>query len=103
MVVTVAEANSNPWFNMVVLDEEGRARLVNAPGDAIAGRQLAPKVYEMTTVAYVARPAFVLSHAGMFTGRVRSVLVPRERAVDIDTLLDFRIAECLMAGPGGDR
>ena len=29
-------------------------------------------------------------------GRVRAVEVPAERAIDIDTLLDFRIAECLL-------
>jgi N-acylneuraminate cytidylyltransferase len=34
----------------------------------------------------------------LFEGRVRAVTVPVERAIDIDTLLDFRIAECLMKG-----
>jgi N-acylneuraminate cytidylyltransferase len=30
-------------------------------------------------------------------GRVRAVVIPPERAVDIDTELDFRFAELLMA------
>jgi N-acylneuraminate cytidylyltransferase len=50
----------------------------------------------MATVAYVARPEFVMNHLGIFAGRVRAVTVPTERAVDIDTLLDFKIAECLL-------
>lgn len=97
VVVTVTAAHRNPWFNMVTLDANGHARLVNAPAGPITRRQDVPVVHDMTTVAYVARPAFVLAHDGLFAGRVRAVEVPPERAVDIDTLLDFRIAECLAA------
>jgi CMP-N-acetylneuraminic acid synthetase len=50
----------------------------------------------MTTVAYVASPEFVMTRNGTFDGRVRYVHIPAERALDIDTPLDFRIAECLM-------
>jgi N-acylneuraminate cytidylyltransferase len=46
-------------------------------------------------VAYVARPEFVLSQPGIFAGRVKAVKVPSERSLDIDTLLDFRMAEFL--------
>jgi N-acylneuraminate cytidylyltransferase len=95
VVVTVTEARGNPWFNMVAIGTDGLAALVNTPAQGIHGRQQAPAVYDMTTVAYVARPEFVLANEGLFAGRVRAVQVPRERAVDIDTLLDFRIAECL--------
>lgn len=97
VVVTVTAAHRNPWFNMVTLDARGQARLVNAPDGPITRRQDVPVVHDMTTVAYVVRPAFVLAHDGLFAGRVRAIEVPPERAVDIDTLLDFRIAECLAA------
>jgi N-acylneuraminate cytidylyltransferase len=50
----------------------------------------------MTTVAYVLNPRFVLQHSGLFEGRVRAVHVPTERALDIDTLFDFRVAESLI-------
>jgi CMP-N-acetylneuraminic acid synthetase len=51
----------------------------------------------MTTVAYVATPEFVMTRNGIFEGRVRQVHVPAERALDIDTQLDFRFAEFLMS------
>ena len=51
----------------------------------------------MATVAYVAGPEFVMTYKSTFEGRVRAVHVPLERAVDIDTLMDFRIAESLHA------
>ena len=36
------------------------------------------------------------SGSATFEGRVRAVHVPAARAIDIDTLLDFQIAECLL-------
>ena len=97
IVITVSETHHNPYFNMVTLSENGAAELVIKPKATVAGRQGAPKVYGMTTVAYVADPAFVLRANGLFEGRVRAVIVPPERAIDIDTELDFRFAELLMA------
>ena len=97
IVITVTEAHRNPWFNMVRLDEAGNAELVMRPPVPITSRQAAPPVFDMTTVAYVADPAFVLNADGLFAGRVRAVVIPPERAIDIDTELDFRIAEQLIA------
>ena len=41
-------------------------------------------------------PEFVMTCNAVFEGQVRAVHVPTERAIDIDTLLDFQIAECLL-------
>jgi N-acylneuraminate cytidylyltransferase len=50
----------------------------------------------MTTVAYVVNTNFVKKFDGIFEGMVKSVVVPPERAIDIDTMLDFKIAEYLI-------
>ena len=93
VVVTVREAERNPYFNMVRHEPDGLVRL------AVEGnfhrRQDAPMVYDLTTVAYVARADFVLSANRLFDGKVRSVLIPRERALDIDTPLDMLVAKAL--------
>lgn len=96
MVITVTDAHRSPYFNMVKGQPDGTVGLVIPPQLAIARRQDVPTVYDVTTVAYVAKPEFVMSHNSAFEGRVRAVHVPTERAIDIDTLLDFQIAECLM-------
>jgi len=98
MVITVREAERNPYFNMVLLDRDGSARLVIEPESKVYRRQDAPAVYDMTTVAYVARPEFILTHSSIFQGRVRAVVVPPERALDIDTELDLKLAELLLSG-----
>jgi N-acylneuraminate cytidylyltransferase len=96
IVITVTDAHRSPYFNMVKRKPDGTVELVIPPPAAVARRQDAAPVFDVTTVAYVARPQFVMAHSSVFEGRVRSVHVPLERALDIDTLLDFRIAECLL-------
>ena len=96
IIVTVTNANRNPWFNMVSYSSGGLIELVNKPSDTVNRRQDAPVVYDMTTVAYVANSKFVMEKEGHFSGKVRAVHVPIERAIDIDTLLDFEIASYMM-------
>lgn len=97
----VKPAERNPYFNMVTLNDAGYARLVIPTAQPVHRRQSAPVVYDMTTVAYAARPRFVLSADAMFEGKTRAVIVPAERALDIDTELDFRLAEFLMSEAKG--
>lgn len=95
-VITVTDSHRSPYFNMVKVNSDGTVGLVIPPAEVITRRQDVPAVYDVTTVAYVSDPEFVMTHDGIFDGRVRSVHVPAERALDIDTLLDFRVAECLI-------
>jgi N-acylneuraminate cytidylyltransferase len=96
MVITVTDAQRSPYFNMVRTHADGSVGLVIPNEGLIARRQDAPVVYDMATVAYVANPDFVMTKGGLFDGRVRQVYIPPERAIDIDTLLDFKIADFLM-------
>ncbi|MDT8384912.1 MAG: acylneuraminate cytidylyltransferase family protein [Gammaproteobacteria bacterium] len=96
IVVTVSEAHNNPYFNMVRIDDTGRARLFCAEKEHYIRRQDVPSAYNMTTVAYVARKNFILQATGIFDGVVKAVVIPQERSLDIDTLVDFSIAQCLI-------
>ena len=100
MVITVTDAHRSPYFNMVKENPDGTYGLVNSPPLTIERRQDAPMVYDMATVCYVVNSEFVMSRDSIFEGRVRAVHVPIERAIDIDTLLDFQIAEVLLSKSG---
>ena len=95
VVVTVTPAARSPYFNMVTREQDGSSRIVIGTGET-KRRQDAPPVFDMTTVAYVSRPAFILGNNGLFNGQVRSIVVPKERAVDIDDAFDFKVAEALL-------
>jgi CMP-N-acetylneuraminic acid synthetase len=95
-IITVSEAKRNPYFNMTTNDDKGYSSIV-INNDGVSRRQDAPKVFDMTTVAYVIKSEFIKKYNGIFEGKVRSVCIPEERAIDIDTMLDFKIAEYLIS------
>jgi N-acylneuraminate cytidylyltransferase len=97
VVITVTEANRSPYFNMVRLNHQQHAEIVIPSNTSIKRRQDSPPVFDITTVAYAARPKFILAEEGIFSGRVGVVHVPIERAADIDTEFDFRLAEAIAA------
>jgi N-acylneuraminate cytidylyltransferase len=102
MVVTVKGSERHPSFNMVTIAPDGDVRLVLPVDRPISRRQDARPVFDLTTVAYVASPQFILNKSSLFEGRVRAVTVPRVRALDIDTELDFQFAEFILERRSGD-
>ena len=104
IVITVRPAERSPYYNMVVLDQDSCARLVIPPNQSIHQRHDAPAVYDMTTVAYVARPEFVLNTDYIFDGKVKAVVVSPEISLDIDSELDLKFAEFVLNhGDSGTR
>jgi CMP-N-acetylneuraminic acid synthetase len=95
VVVTITESSRSPWFNMVKISKEGAVSLLLSGGN-YTQRQTTPKTYDITTVAYVSRPQFILNNNGLWGKRVGGVKIPIERALDIDTEFDLEIAEFLM-------
>lgn len=103
LVLTVTESRRSPYFNMLVLAEDGAARLVIPTEKSIDRRQDAPHVYDITTGVYVARADYVRSAKSLLAGRVHAVVVPPERSVDIDCEMDFQYAEFLLGQTAGQR
>lgn len=95
-IITVCDAHRNPYFNMVKMNEDETVSILNSMNSNISRRQDAPEVYDMATVCYIVNPEFVIDNNSIFEGRVKSVHIPTERAIDIDTLLDFQITESLL-------
>lgn len=102
VVITVTDAHRSPFFNMVKRNSDDTFGLVVPPSTALTRRQDVPVVYDMTTVAYVAKPEFVMKYENTFDGRVAAVHVPLERAIDIDTMMDFKMAEFYLSQQGDE-
>jgi N-acylneuraminate cytidylyltransferase len=97
VLVSITDSHRNPYFNMVKINQTGTLERVVDPNITLVRRQDAPVVYDMTTVVYVSSPDFVLKNNSIFDGTISGILIPPERAIDIDTELDFRIAEFLLS------
>ena len=100
VVVTYTSAHRNPWFNLLKNSDDDPSILqpVCVSNESIfTRRQDAPLCYDMTTVAYVCHPESILNNKSLFDLDFRGVFIPADRAIDIDTELDFRIAEMILA------
>ena len=93
VVITTTDAHRSPYFNMVKESHDGNVELVIKPKDKLYRRQDAPIVYDMTTVAYVMNPEFIMHNESIFDGRTKAVNVPLETSIDIDNMYDFKMAE----------
>lgn len=94
VVITITEAHRNPFFNMVK-NEDGYLKRVCEPLSTIVRRQDAPLVFDMTTVAYVLRPDFIIKNQSIWSGRIKGVKIPKIRSIDIDDNYDLEIARYL--------
>jgi len=95
IVITIAESQRNPYFNMAKVGEEGEATLLIEPTESIFRRQDAPECFDICTVAYVVAPQYILEKDSLFAGRVGHVLIPPERSLDIDTEFDLEVARAI--------
>lgn len=95
IILTMTESHRNPWFNMVCEDEEKNIKLILSQENSPSRRQDSPVTFDLTTVAYVTRPDFILKNSSIWDGISKGVFIPPERAIDIDTQLDFIVAKFL--------
>lgn len=94
MAVSVCEARSNPYYNAFECDEAGFLHVSKGDGK-FSRRQDAPKVWEYNGAVYaISVPSLLKGPFSTFT-RIIPVEMPANRSVDLDTPLDWTIAEAL--------
>jgi CMP-N,N'-diacetyllegionaminic acid synthase len=96
VVITGYEPERNPYFNMMEIRPDGFAEIVKKGEKPIVRRQDAPEVYSLTPAAYVVKKSALYEFEHWSKAKCKIYPMPRERAVDIDTEIDFRIVEFLM-------
>ena len=96
VVTTAYIPDRNPYFNMVEVDAEGYAHVSKRMEKALVRRQDAPQVYGLTPAAFVIRRDALWNYEHWANSKFKICMMPHERAVDIDTELDFRFVEFLM-------
>lgn len=94
IVFTVTNSSKNPYFNMVEFKKK-KISLVCDLKKNFYHRQKAPKCYDLTTVCYVFKPEYIMKNKNLFDGKVGVVEIPKERALDIDEKIDYKIVKFL--------
>lgn len=95
VVISGYPADKNPYFNMVELDQQGYACLCKTLASGVFTRQQAPAVYAMNASIYVWWRHTL--EQSIWDSAVRLYVMPRERSIDVDSLIDFELVELLMA------
>ncbi len=96
-VVTIRKASRNPWFNMVKIKKNQQLQIIlQNKKKKYFRRQDTPLIYDLTTVATLTSPSYILNNKNKFIGKVKGVMIPPERAIDIDSKLDLQIASFLL-------
>lgn len=95
-VMTAKKSHHNPWFNMVIKKKNGYFKKVINKKKIYKTRQELPVTFDITTVGYAARPEYILKKNNLMSGKVKIVEIPEERALDIDTKFDLKLAKLLI-------
>ena len=96
MVVSVTEARANPYYNCFETDSDGFLHVSKGDGKYIR-RQDAPKAWEYNGAIYIINPQSLKRESlGEFKRR-RMYEMDELHSLDLDTPLDWRIAELLIA------
>lgn len=94
MAVTVTEAACNPYYDCFETGADGSLHISKGDG-GFTRRQDAPKAWQYNGAVYVMRPESVRRYPlGAMPCRI-GVEMPRDRSVDLDTPLDWTIAEMI--------
>jgi CMP-N,N'-diacetyllegionaminic acid synthase len=96
VVITGYEPERNPYFNMMEINDSGFAEMVKKTPSPIVRRQDAPKVFSLTPAAYVIKKEALYQYQHWSEAKCMISEMPRERAIDIDTELDFKLIEFLL-------
>lgn len=96
-VVTGSPAKSSPYFSLVEERPGGTVGLSKPTDPPVVRRQDAPRCFDMNGSVYVFdRDRFVADPRVLYPD-TRLHEMPEERSVDIDTPLDWALAELVMA------
>ena len=101
IVFAITPSSRSPYFNMVE-EKKGKLNIFSKTGlvrgfksRKIFRRQDAPKCFDLTTACYVFKPKYIRKTLNLFSGKVGFVLIKKERSIDIDDHLDYKIANFL--------
>ena len=92
-VFSVTPAHRNPYFNMV---EIKRSKVTLSKNGNYASRQFAPEVFDMNSSIYAWWKDILKKEKKTFLKGSRIYIMPKERSIDIDDYIDFKLAEILV-------
>lgn len=96
MVTSVKLSSCNPYYDGFEENEEGLLTISKGDG-TIERRQDAPKVWQLNGSIYVINPNSLMEKGLAHFNRIRKYAMTELYSVDIDNLLDWKVAELIIS------
>ncbi len=94
-VVSVCEAEHHPWW-MNTLPEDRNMRDFLSPQALNTNRQELPAYYRLNGALFAGYASYIQSHHGFYGPNTYAYIMPQWRSVDIDTEMDWLLAEAIL-------
>jgi len=94
-VVSVCETDHHPWLSNI-LSEDGNMKNFLRPDILNKRRQDLPKYYRLNGAIYLVATKYLRERNGFFGPNTFAYEMPKERSVDIDSDLDFKLVSLLL-------
>ncbi len=92
IVLGITKSSKSPDFNMVKKNKS-KVKLLSASRN-LFNRQKVKKTFDLTTIIYACHLKYVMSiKKSLWEGNVKYIEIPKIRSIDIDDIVDFRLAE----------
>lgn len=92
--VSVSPVSERPEWMYTI--KRGRLAPHNDSWNVVKRSQDLPKVFRLNGALYVVKTEALMNQNTLNAPRGAALIMPRERSIDIDNLIDFKIAEALM-------
>lgn len=96
MVTSVRPAACNPYYDGYEENEAGMLEICKGDG-TIARRQDAPKVWQQNGSVYVINPKSLMERGMVAFTRIKKYAMPELYSIDLDTILDWEMAEMMIS------
>lgn len=94
-LVTAYPARRSPYFNMLEVGNDGFVQLSKRPKNTVFRRQDSPLCYDMNASIYIWKRDAFFENEQVLTNRTLLYVMPEERSIDIDSLLDLQLVRLL--------
>jgi len=93
--VSVAEPDKSPYWMYSLDDKDQMVPLLDTE-EKFTYRQEIPKAYVLNGAIYIAKTIYLLKNKTFVSEDTIAFIMPKERSIDIDSGLDYKLAEILI-------
>ena len=95
LVVAVCETDHSPLWANILPEDHSMVNFIK-PGLVRMPRQSIPVYYRINGALYIIKTDHLLNSADIYSDKSYAVIMKKENSIDIDDIIDFKVAECLI-------